>query len=63
MTAGLSSLEAELKFIGGTSEVLSPDVFEGIARYRHKVFVETLGWELPARAGLELDQFDRADTI
>ncbi len=63
MTAGLSSLEAELKFIGGTSESLSPDVFEGIARYRHKVFVETLGWELPVRAGLELDQFDRADTI
>lgn len=63
MTAGLSSLEAELKFIGGTLESLSSDLFEGIARYRHKVFVETLGWELPVRAGLELDQFDRKDTI
>lgn len=63
MTTGLSSLESELKFIGGTSESLSPDVLEGIARYRHKVFVETLGWELHAPAGLELDQFDRTDTI
>lgn len=52
-----------MEFIGGTSESLSPEVFEGIARYRHKVFVETLGWELCTREGLELDEFDRPDTI
>jgi len=27
------------------------------------VFVEMLGWELQTRDGLELDQFDRADTV
>lgn len=52
-----------MEIIRGTPESLSPKVFEGIARYRHKVFIETLGWELPAQAGLELDQFDRPDTM
>lgn len=51
-----------MEIIGGTSESLPTSLFEGIARYRHRVFVETLGWELPAVAGLELDQFDRPDT-
>lgn len=63
MTARLSLLEAAVEIVGGTPGTLSPELFEGIARYRHKVFVETLGWELPARAGLELDEFDRADTL
>lgn len=52
-----------MEIIRGTSQSLSPDVFEGIARYRHRVFIETLGWDLPTSASLELDQFDRADTI
>lgn len=37
---------------------------QALASYRHKVFVESLGWELPnANAGLERDQFDRPDTV
>lgn len=52
-----------MEIIGGTAQSLSREVFEGIARYRHQVFVQTLGWTLPSQAGLELDQFDRADTI
>ncbi|MFT3815659.1 MAG: acyl-homoserine-lactone synthase [Acidovorax sp.] len=52
-----------MEIIGGTSETLSAEVFERIARYRHRVFIETLGWELPSHAGFELDQFDRPDTI
>jgi N-acyl-L-homoserine lactone synthetase len=56
-------LETELQIVAGTSESLSGELFEGIARYRHKVFVETLGWELPVRGTFELDQFDRADTL
>lgn len=32
--------------------------------YRHAVFVDRLKWDLPmARDGLEIDQFDRPDTI
>ena len=63
MAARQSLLEADVEIIEGTPRSLSPELFEGIARYRHKVFIETLGWELPAREGLELDQFDRPDTI
>ncbi|WP_063771728.1 acyl-homoserine-lactone synthase [Cupriavidus necator] len=34
-----------------------------LARYRHEVFVQRLGWTLPCPDGLELDQFDREDTV
>jgi acyl homoserine lactone synthase len=34
-----------------------------MARYRHRVFVETLNWELDCENGLEYDQFDRKDTV
>ncbi|MFP8779785.1 acyl-homoserine-lactone synthase [Hydrogenophaga sp. RWCD_12] len=34
-----------------------------LGRYRHKVFVEKLGWQLQCEHGLEYDQFDRDDTI
>jgi N-acyl-L-homoserine lactone synthetase len=35
-----------------------------MARYRHRVFIETLGWPLTTDGtGMELDQFDRPDTI
>ena len=37
--------------------------FLRLAAYRHKVFVETLGWHLHSLEDIELDQFDRADTI
>ena len=52
-----------MEFITGTPNNLSDEVLVGLARYRHKVFVETLGWNLPTQAGLELDQFDRPDTL
>ncbi|MBL8509853.1 MAG: GNAT family N-acetyltransferase, partial [Chitinimonas sp.] len=35
----------------------------GLARYRHRVFVEKLGWQLKCQDGLEFDQFDRPDTL
>lgn len=47
----------------GATGQLSADLFEKISSYRHKVFVETLGWELKAQNGMELDQFDRPDTV
>lgn len=43
--------------------MLSHTVLERMASYRYRVFIETLGWELPVREGLELDQFDRPDTV
>jgi acyl homoserine lactone synthase len=52
-----------VQYISGTSTSLAAEVFVGLARFRHRVFVEMLGWELQTRDGLELDQFDRADTV
>jgi N-acyl-L-homoserine lactone synthetase len=37
--------------------------YQRVASYRHKVFVENLGWDLNSPDGLEQDQFDRPDTI
>jgi acyl homoserine lactone synthase len=53
-----------VEYIIGTSGGLSPDLMVGLARFRHQVFVEMLGWQLETRGdGLELDQFDRPDTV
>ncbi len=52
-----------LTILVGTSTQLN-DVEPDLAVYRHKVFVEQLGWELPvAQSGLERDDFDRPDTL
>ncbi|PPK46546.1 acyl homoserine lactone synthase [Trinickia symbiotica] len=43
---------------------LSDDVDAALAQYRHQVFVEQLGWDLPlADSRSERDQYDRADTV
>jgi len=48
----------------GTSGGLAPEIMFGLARFRHQVFVQRLGWQLEERGdGLELDQFDRPDTV
>ncbi|MGF6329895.1 acyl homoserine lactone synthase [Pseudomonas sp. BS3782 TE3695] len=52
-----------MHFTSGTSSTLSPTVMTAIGRYRHKVFVEHLGWKLNCSEGLEYDQFDREDTV
>lgn len=49
--------------IAGSPSVLPHDVYNKIGHYRQKVFVETLGWDLQTRDGMELDQFDRPDTL
>jgi N-acyl-L-homoserine lactone synthetase len=49
--------------ISGTTSSLPESLLAEISRYRHKVFIETLGWELPCADGIEQDQFDRADTV
>lgn len=52
-----------MDIISGTQTTLDEDVMDGLARFRYQVFVEMLGWDLPCRDGLELDQFDREDTV
>jgi acyl homoserine lactone synthase len=47
----------------GTANSVGPVVAQDLAAYRHKVFIERLGWDLPVLDNLELDQFDRPDTI
>ena len=48
----------------GTRSQLSGAVEAELAAYRHRVFVERLGWQLPlSEAGFERDEFDRADTL
>lgn len=52
-----------MRTFSSISEDLSADLYSQIAHYRHKVFVEQLGWPLQSQDGLELDQFDRQDTV
>ena len=52
-----------MRILLGTSKELPVGVHLKIAQYRHKVFVERLGWELQTKDGVELDQFDRLDTV
>ena len=52
-----------MEIIAGTPQTLTADTMYSLAKFRHRVFVEMLGWDLPSRDGLELDQFDRDDTI
>ncbi|MDP2228610.1 MAG: acyl-homoserine-lactone synthase [Moraxellaceae bacterium] len=52
-----------MQIIAGNTVNLPEGVFARVSSYRHHVFVEKLGWELDCHDGLELDQFDRPDTV
>jgi len=52
-----------MHFESGSTRELSGELFKRICAYRHRVFVETLKWNLPTRDGMELDQFDVAETV
>lgn len=52
-----------MNVIAGKTDALSNELLNRVAVYRHKVFVETLGWDLKTKNGEELDQFDRPDTL
>ena len=49
--------------ISGSPDRLPQGLYSKVARYRHKVFVEQLGWKLRTHEEAELDQFDRPDTV
>jgi len=52
-----------MRVISGASARLPAEVYWRMARYRHRVFVERLGWLLDTHDGAQTDQFDRADTV
>jgi acyl homoserine lactone synthase len=52
-----------MRVISGAVAGLPEGYYGRVAHYRHRVFVEQLGWRLEARDGAEADQFDRADTV
>ena len=52
-----------MQFLAGTTSDLSRQVVHELARYRFRVFVERLGWQLPCEPGIEFDGFDRPDTV
>ncbi|RJG07418.1 GNAT family N-acetyltransferase [Noviherbaspirillum cavernae] len=52
-----------MQTIFGKFSALSPGLETALAEYRHKIFIERLGWSLPVENGLERDQFDHRDTI
>ena len=52
-----------MQFSSGLAANLAPKLFARHARYRYRVFVEMLGWDLKVHDGQEVDQFDRDDTL
>lgn len=51
-----------MEILVGTAATLGQEVWQSLARYRYRVFVERLGWPLDCRKDREVDQFDRSDT-
>lgn len=49
--------------VSGRQEELPEGLYVKVAHYRHKVFVEQLGWQLQTFGNTEQDQFDRLDTV
>lgn len=52
-----------MQTISGSAREFSPEFEIAVAEYRHRIFIEKLGWPLPVQNGMERDQFDRPDTI
>src|SRR3989344_1285101 len=55
--------ESPMRITSGCSAELRPPLMTRMARDRHRAFGENLGWQLRCRDALELDQFDRDDTV
>jgi N-acyl-L-homoserine lactone synthetase len=52
-----------MQIVSGSSAQLQQGLHASVGRYRHRVFVDKLGWDVPSRDGIEADQFDRPDTV
>ncbi|AKJ26808.1 N-acyl-L-homoserine lactone synthetase [Caldimonas brevitalea] len=42
---------------------MAPGITNALAAYRYRVFVETLGWDLPVQGNAETDEFDGPHTM
>jgi acyl homoserine lactone synthase len=51
-----------MQTVSGSAHEFSPEFEIAVAEYRHRIFIEKLGWPLPVQNGMERDQFDRPDT-
>ncbi|RQR30937.1 MULTISPECIES: acyl-homoserine-lactone synthase [unclassified Burkholderia] len=49
-----------LTLLSGNSADLSHETMYRLAKFRHKVFIQELGWSLPTDDGIEFDDFDHA---
>jgi len=52
-----------METICGKRSEFSLELENAMAAYRHKIFIERLGWPLPVENGQERDQFDHPDTL
>jgi acyl homoserine lactone synthase len=52
-----------MNFVSARSNEFEPGLYDALARYRYRVFVERLGWELETTPGYEQDQFDHEGTV
>ncbi|SAL35767.1 autoinducer synthesis protein [Caballeronia peredens] len=52
-----------LTLLSGRNADLSCETLHRLQRFRHKVFIEELGWLLPNGDGIESDEFDHPDTL
>lgn len=52
-----------MQIVSGVPAHLSHELMTDLARYRHQVFVQRLGWQLVLQGEDELDQFDGPDTL
>jgi len=52
-----------MRVVSGVTSGLPEGYYGRVAHYRHRVFVERLGWQLDVQNGAEIDQFDRPDTV
>lgn len=52
-----------MRVVTGRQVDLPKGLYAEVACYRHRVFVERLGWPLQTFDSMEQDQFDRLDTV
>lgn len=52
-----------MQTISARRSEFAPEMENALAEYRHKIFIERLGWPLPVEDGKERDQFDHPDTL
>ena len=49
--------------LSGLLNQFPADAARAMARYRHRIFIERLGWPLACPDGIESDEFDRPNTV